>query len=223
MPGACGLRPCARTHQKKALCHTCPLGGACNKYCSLSRSKSGGCNNTALLQLLGSNSTGLAGCGADLAEYVMAAGDFLRPLGAFPPGFYPLRGGSSPGAWGAPTKGNADGAVGIFGNTGRVWATALRSDPPKKALCLTCPLGGACNKYRSLGSVLASRYQEWLYSWLLSLGGVSPSYRLCMYYLPSIYFLLLISVSCHHLNLPLDHNTNINRIAFTPGTNIYFK
>ena len=25
MPGACGLRPCARTHLKKALCHTCPV------------------------------------------------------------------------------------------------------------------------------------------------------------------------------------------------------
>ena len=34
--------------------------------------------------------------------------------------------GSWPGAWGAPNKGNADGAVGIFGNAGRVWATALR-------------------------------------------------------------------------------------------------
>ena len=38
--------------------------------------------------------------------------------------------GSSPGAWGAPNKGNADGAVGIFGNTGRVWATTLRTNPP---------------------------------------------------------------------------------------------
>ena len=55
----------------------------------------------------------------------------------------------------------------------------------------------------SLGSVSASRYQEQLYSWFLSCGGVSPSYRLCMYYLPSVYFLLLISVSRHHLNLPL--------------------
>ena len=32
MPGACGLRPCARTHHRKVLCHTCPLGGAVNKY-----------------------------------------------------------------------------------------------------------------------------------------------------------------------------------------------
>ena len=27
-------------------------------------------------------------------------------------------------------KGNADGARGIFGTAGRVWATALRPDPP---------------------------------------------------------------------------------------------
>ena len=27
-------------------------------------------------------------------------------------------------------QGNADGAVGIFENAGRVWATALRPDPP---------------------------------------------------------------------------------------------
>ena len=32
MPGACGLRPCAGTHQKNSLCHTCPLGGAVIKY-----------------------------------------------------------------------------------------------------------------------------------------------------------------------------------------------
>ena len=43
--------------------------------------------------------------------------------------------GLSPGAWGAPNKGNADGAVGIFGNSGRVWATALRPVPPKKRPC----------------------------------------------------------------------------------------
>ena len=35
LPDACGLRPCTRIHHKKALCHTCPLGGAGNKYRSL--------------------------------------------------------------------------------------------------------------------------------------------------------------------------------------------
>ena len=47
----------------------------------------------------------------------------------------PFRGlGSSPRAWGAPNKGNADGAVSIFGNAGCVWAPTLRPDPPKKGL-----------------------------------------------------------------------------------------
>ena len=31
-PDACGLRPCARSTQKKALCHTCSLGETSNKY-----------------------------------------------------------------------------------------------------------------------------------------------------------------------------------------------
>ena len=31
LPGTCRLCPCARDCQKKALCHTCPFGGACNK------------------------------------------------------------------------------------------------------------------------------------------------------------------------------------------------
>ena len=48
--------------------------------------------------------------------------------------------GSSPGAWGAPNKGNADGAVGIFVNAGRVQALALRSDPPKKGLVPHLPV-----------------------------------------------------------------------------------
>ena len=43
---------------------------------------------------------------------------------------YGIRGELLPGAWGAPNKRNADGAEGIFGNAGRVWAAALRLDPP---------------------------------------------------------------------------------------------
>ena len=54
--------------------------------------------------------------GTDLAECASAAGDFLLPQGAFPQAFTPFGGlGLSPGAWGAPNKRNADGAVGIFG------------------------------------------------------------------------------------------------------------
>ena len=61
-------------------------------------------------------------------------GIFLRPQGAFPPRLLLPSGrfGLSPGA---PNKGNADGAVGIFGNSGCVWATALRLVPPKKKPC----------------------------------------------------------------------------------------
>ena len=40
-----------------------------------------------------------------------------------------------------------DGARNIFGTARRVWATALRSDPLKKALCLTRPAGGTIDKY----------------------------------------------------------------------------
>ena len=92
--------------------------------------------NTAPLQLPSGISAGRIYCGTDLAECISAPRDFFRRQGAFFPGFYPLRVwvelGSSPGTWGTPNKGNADGAVGIFENAGRVWAPALRLDPPKK-------------------------------------------------------------------------------------------
>ena len=55
--------------------------------------------------------------------------------------------GLSPGAWGAPFKGNADGVRSIFGNAGRVWATALRLAHQKKGLCHTRPVGGTEDKY----------------------------------------------------------------------------
>ena len=38
---------------------------------------------------------------------------------------------------GAPKKGNGDEAEGIFGLAGRVWASALRPDPPQKWPCAT--------------------------------------------------------------------------------------
>ena len=66
---------------------------------------------------------GSAGCSSTLEIS-------LRPQGAIPPCFYPLREGIGllPGAWGAPKKGNTDGAEGIFGLAGRVWVLALRPD-----------------------------------------------------------------------------------------------
>ena len=66
-----------------------------------------------------------------------AWGVFPTASGGLPPRLLLPSGrfGLSPGAWGAPNKGNADGAVGIFGNSGRVWATALRPVPPKNRPC----------------------------------------------------------------------------------------
>ena len=56
---------------------------------------------------------------------------FPSVSGDHPPGFYYLTGGGVlPDTWGAPIEGNVDGTEGIFGNAGRVWATALRPDPP---------------------------------------------------------------------------------------------
>ena len=50
-----------------------------------------------------------------------------------------------------------------------------------------------------------NRHQErtLIFMMVLSWGGVSPSYRLCMYYFLSIYFLSHISEPCYHFNLPL--------------------
>ena len=49
---------------------------------------------------------------------------------------------------GAPNKGNADGAVGIFGHAGCV--LALLPNPPKKGLVSHMPLDGADIKYRNV-------------------------------------------------------------------------
>ena len=61
----------------------------------------------------------------------LGTGDFIRPQGAISPGLYPLRGvGFIAWRLRRPKKGNADGAEGIFGLAGRVWASALRPGPP---------------------------------------------------------------------------------------------
>ena len=62
--------------------------------------------------------------------------------GPSPQAFTPFRGGlgSLPGAWGAPNKGNADGAEGIFGKLpARVGYGPAPGPTQKKALCHTCP------------------------------------------------------------------------------------
>ena len=64
--------------------------------CAIHARKVGRASNTAdhsrsePLQVSGSTSAGRVICGTDLAECVSVPGDFLRPKGAFPPGFYPL-------------------------------------------------------------------------------------------------------------------------------------
>ena len=64
-----------------------------------------------------------------------------------PPRLLPSSGGVFPGVWGASNKENAVGAEGIFGNAECVWAPALPRTHLKKALCHTCPLGGASIEY----------------------------------------------------------------------------
>ena len=62
--------------------------------------------------------------------------------GPSPQAFTPFRGGlgSSPGAWGAPNKGNAEGAEGIFDKLrARVGYGPAPGPTQKKALCHTCP------------------------------------------------------------------------------------
>ena len=62
--------------------------------------------------------------------------NFLWPQGAFPPGYYPLRGGGvdHPAPEASLTRGMPKGPLAFLGNDGRVWATALLPDPPKKDL-----------------------------------------------------------------------------------------
>ena len=119
MPGACGLRPYAGPTIKRPFATLARWVGRSTNTADQYRSDLSSCR-VALR----------------MVECVLVPGDFLRPQGAFPQGFYPFQGGS-PGVWGAPNKVNADGAIGIFGNAGRVWAPPLYPDPPKKRPCAT--------------------------------------------------------------------------------------
>ena len=116
--------------------------------CAIHARKVGRASNTAdqsrsePLQVSGSASAGRVICGTDLAKCVSVPGDFLRPQGAFPPGFYLLREGwvHCPAPEAPLTRGMPRGPRVFLTNSGRVWATALRPVPPKKkALCHTCP------------------------------------------------------------------------------------
>ena len=64
----------------------------------------------------------------------------------------------------------------------------------------------SCDTYRLrflLRSLGESSPKTVIFLIVLSWAGVSPGYRLWMYYFLSIYFLSLIFESCYHLNLPL--------------------
>ena len=81
--------------------------------------------------VVGSQSDGCVHFGTDLAGCASALEISSSLRGPSPQAFTPFRGlGLLLGTWGAPNKGNADGAKGIFSNAGCVLAMALRLDPP---------------------------------------------------------------------------------------------
>ena len=132
---------------------------------------------SAPLQVPGSTLTGRVICGRDLAECVSVPGDFLRPPGDFSPGFYTLqRRGHRLGPE-TPEKGECQRGCRHF------WECQARagSGPapaPKKALCHTCPLGGATNKYRRSISVLSKQYKT---SYLFYVTLSFMCYIICFY------------------------------------------
>ena len=121
-PGACGLRPCSRSNLKEGLVPYLPVRWGGQQIPPLYKP------SFRLAVLVEARiRLGVAWW----LDYFPSASGGLPPRLSLPSG----RLGSSPGAWVAPNKGNAEGAVGIFGNSGRVWATALRPVPPKKRPC----------------------------------------------------------------------------------------
>ena len=161
MPGASGLRPCARTHHKKGFMPHLPVGWGGQQIPQI---------NLGLtpLQVSGSSSAGRVICGTDLAECVSVPGDFLRPQGAFPLGFYLLRVGwvncPAPEAWGEYRRGRRH-----FRKSRARMGYGPALGPTKKALCHTCPLGGAVIKYRWSISMLSEQYEtSYLYYVTLS-------------------------------------------------------
>ena len=65
----------------------------------------------------------------------LGTGEFLRPQGPSPQAFNPSGGRFIAWRLRRPKKGNADWVEGIFGLARRVWASALRLDPPLKRPC----------------------------------------------------------------------------------------
>ena len=124
-----GFGPATGPTLKTALCHIRALVGRNDKYRGLrGRSRAFVCGLSS--PVLGLHSVGRLTSGR-FCRVCLGTGDFLRPQGAIPPGLYPLRGvGFIAWRLRRPKKGNTDGAEGIFGLAGRVWASALRPGPP---------------------------------------------------------------------------------------------
>ena len=136
MPGACGLRPCARTHHKKGLVPHLPVGWSGQQIPRLTTSAAVQIILamdwfwTGPLQVLGS-----ALAGRVVEERIWPS--VSRCLG----NSFGLRGPSSQaftpfGEVGFIAR-HLRGRRHFLGNAGRVWATALRPDPPKKRPCAT--------------------------------------------------------------------------------------
>ena len=132
----------------------------------------------APLPVPGSTSTGRVICGTDLAKCVSVPGDFLRPQGAFPSGFYLLREGwvhrKAPEA--PLTRGMPTGQRAFLANSGRVWATALRPVPPKKGLVQYMPVRWGVHQIPQINLVLhLSRCRVALRPAVLSAAQIWPS------------------------------------------------
>ena len=132
--GVSGLRSCERTHPKKVLCYICPVGGTYDKY----RYR---LNAAWAVTHLGRPCWPVHGSGrvcsgsADNRSRCNLTG-LLEPQEAVPQALT-LLGGDGFISWhlrrlfsGMPT-----GPETFFGAAGRVWATALCPDPPKRRHC----------------------------------------------------------------------------------------
>ena len=135
MPGACGLRPCARTHHKKGLVPHLPVGWGGQQIPQINL----GLNLSRCRVALQSTVLYAARIWLSVSRYLEISFGFKRPSPSR--AFTPV-GGLSPGVWGTPKKENTDGAVGIFGNAGRMCAPPLHPDPPKKPCATLARLVG---------------------------------------------------------------------------------
>ena len=93
--------------------------------------------NTAPTQLSGRISSAVFTAAQIRPSASWQLDNFLRPQGAFPPGFYLLREGwvHCPAPEAPLTRGMPKGLRVFLTNSGRVWAPALRPVPPKKRPC----------------------------------------------------------------------------------------